>query len=61
MTIAEQLASFVVWASYDELSREAREQLKIRVLDGLGCAIGALGGEPIRILRTVIHGPLAHP
>ncbi len=55
MTIAEQLASFVVWASYDELSKDAREQLKIRVLDGLGCAIGALGGEPIRLLRRQIE------
>jgi 2-methylcitrate dehydratase len=51
MTQAEQLAAFVVRASYDDLSEAARTQLKIRVLDGLGCAIGALDGEPIRILR----------
>lgn len=54
MTQAEQLAAFVVRASYDDLSEAAREQLKIRVLDGLGCAIGALEGEPIRILRRHI-------
>ena len=51
MTQAEQLAAFAVWASYDELSGAAREQFKIRVLDGLECAIGALEGEPIRLIR----------
>ncbi len=55
MTHAEQLAAFVVRASYDNLSEAARQQLKIRVLDGLGCAIGALQGEPIRLLRAQIE------
>ncbi len=55
MTQAEQLASFVLWASYDALSETAREQLKIRILDGLGCAIGALEGEPIRMLRKQVE------
>ncbi|MDR7435034.1 MAG: MmgE/PrpD family protein [Armatimonadota bacterium] len=51
-TLAEQLAAFVVRASYDDISREAREELKIRILDSLGCAIGALQGEPIRSIRA---------
>ena len=51
-TLAEQLAAFVARASYHELSAAAREQLKIRVLDSLGCAIGALDGEPIAMLRA---------
>jgi 2-methylcitrate dehydratase len=55
MTHAEQLAAFVVRASYDDLSKAARHQLKLRVLDGLGCAIGALHGEPIRLLRKQIE------
>jgi 2-methylcitrate dehydratase len=55
MTHAEQLAAFVVRASYDDLSKAARHQLKLRVLDGLGCAIGALHGEPIRLLRRQIE------
>ena len=45
MTQAEQLAAFVVRASYDDLSEAARTQLKIRVLDALGCAIGALAAD----------------
>lgn len=55
MTHAEELATFVVGASYDDLSEAARNQLKIRVLDGLGCAIGALNGEPIRLLKAQIE------
>ena len=55
MTLAEELAFFVVKASYDDLSEEARDQLKIRLLDSLGCAIGALDGEPIRFLREHIR------
>lgn len=52
MTLVQQLADFVVRASYDAISEEARQQLKIRILDGLGCAIGALDGGPIQKLRV---------
>jgi len=52
MTHAERLAAFVMRASYDDLSEVGRQQLKVRVLDSLGCAIGALEGEPIRMLRV---------
>jgi 2-methylcitrate dehydratase PrpD len=38
MTHVERFAAFAVRASYDDLSGEVREQLKIRVLDWLGCA-----------------------
>ncbi len=55
MTIAEQMAEFVVRARYDDLSEAARHQLKIRILDALGCAIGALDGEPIRLIRAQLQ------
>ncbi len=55
MAHVEELASFVVRASYENLSEAARQQLKIRILDGLACAIGALEGEPIRLLRMQIN------
>ena len=55
MTQAEQLAKFVEWASYDDLSEAARSQLKIRILDALGCAIGALDGQPISLLKAQIE------
>lgn len=55
MTEAEQLAEFVARADYERITDLARQQLKIRVLDSLGCAIGALGGEPIRAIRAQIE------
>jgi 2-methylcitrate dehydratase len=51
MTHVEKMAGFVVRQSYDDLSEQARQQLKIRVLDALGCAFGALDSEPLRIIR----------
>ncbi len=54
MTIVEQLGEFVSHSSYDQISGQAREQLRIRILDALGCAIGALNGPPIRMIREQI-------
>ncbi|MEM6797424.1 MAG: MmgE/PrpD family protein, partial [Acidobacteriota bacterium] len=34
------------------MSHEAREELKKRIVDTIGVAIGALEGEPIRMIRT---------
>lgn len=51
-TIVQRLAAFAQNTTYEQLSDAAREQLKIRVLDSLGCALGALEGEPIRMLRA---------
>jgi 2-methylcitrate dehydratase len=50
LTLVEELAEFVRDSSFSDLSEKAVQQLKIRVLDGLGCAIGALGGTPVRRL-----------
>lgn len=55
MTQAEQLAGFVARASFDHIPVAAREQLKIRVLDSLGCAIGAVAGLPIRLIRAQVE------
>lgn len=54
MTCAEKLAAFVCRSVYEDLSDTSREQLKIRILDSLGCALGALEGEPVQILRRQI-------
>jgi 2-methylcitrate dehydratase len=55
MTQVEELASFVVQSRYDDLSGAACQALKIRILDSLGCAIGALDGEPVRLIRQQIR------
>ena len=52
MTMVEDLASFVVSCSFEDLSEPAVEALKIRILDALGCALGAIGGKPIVALRA---------
>jgi 2-methylcitrate dehydratase len=53
--LVEQLARFAARASYDDLSEAARVQLKIRVLDALGCALGAVEGDPVRLVRAQVE------
>jgi 2-methylcitrate dehydratase len=55
MSHVEQLAAFVVRARYEDLSEMARQQLKIRIIDALGCALGALDGPPIKMLRAQLE------
>src|SRR5450830_1860015 len=57
MTAVERLADFAVSASYEELSETARQQLKIRILDALGCAIGS----PSSGRCTLLAGGRASP
>lgn len=52
MTSIEKLAAFVTGVTDDDLSDEVRLQLKIRILDALGCAIGASGSEIASQLRA---------
>jgi 2-methylcitrate dehydratase len=52
MAMVNDLADFVVSAQYDQLTEAAVEQAKIRILDALGCAIGALEAEPIRMIAA---------
>ncbi|MBI5587027.1 MAG: MmgE/PrpD family protein [Deltaproteobacteria bacterium] len=55
MTDAQRLADFVVSASYEDISREALVQLKLRLLDSLGCAVGARNEPPVRMIRAQIE------
>jgi 2-methylcitrate dehydratase len=55
MTQVEQLAAFVEQTKYEDLSEEARQQLKIRILDALSCAFGALEGPPIKMLQAQLE------
>lgn len=52
MTMAEDLAAFAAGTKYGDISERARQQVKLLVLDTIGCAIGSLGAEPIRYLRA---------
>lgn len=51
---SEELAEFVERAEWGAVPPAAREALKVRLLDSLGCALGALQGEPIRMIRREI-------
>jgi 2-methylcitrate dehydratase len=53
MTHVQALATFVDRARFRDLSEAAVEQLKIRVLDTLGVAIGALDAYPVRAIRKL--------
>jgi 2-methylcitrate dehydratase len=55
VTVVERLARFVVASSWSDLSEPAREALKLRVLDALGCALGALGSPPVRAVRAEVE------
>jgi 2-methylcitrate dehydratase len=46
MALVHDLAAFVNDAAYDDLSDDTARQLKVRVLDSLACANGALDGSP---------------
>ncbi len=54
MTEVEQLARFVADRQFGDISAQARQQLKIRVLDTIGVAIGALDAPPIAAISGLI-------
>jgi 2-methylcitrate dehydratase len=60
VTEVQKLANFVADASWANISVVSREQLKIRVLDSLACAIGAQEGEPVRAIRRVLDDSESH-
>lgn len=54
MTLVNEMARFIAEVTWQDMSPEARAAMKLRVLDSLGCAIGAIDGEPMRMLREYI-------
>lgn len=54
-TCVEALAEFVARARFEAISPAAVEQLKLRVLDSLGVALGALDGEPVAMVRAQLE------
>lgn len=53
MTEVRKLAAFASNARFESISGQAVEQLKIRVLDTLGVAIGALDAKPMQAIRKL--------
>ena len=52
-TLAEQLANFAVGLRFEDLPAVVVHEVKRRVIDSLGCALGAWKAEPCKIARTV--------
>jgi 2-methylcitrate dehydratase len=55
MTEVQKLAQFVTKISWERISSASREQLKIRILDALACALGAQGREPVHAVREFLR------
>jgi 2-methylcitrate dehydratase len=56
MTKVTELADFVNSRKWEDLSASSQRELKIRTLDALGCAFGALNGPPVSaIVRLVVE------
>src|ERR671911_728401 len=51
VTEVEQLAAFTSGTDWGDLSSATRDALKIRLLDSIGCALGALEAGPPRLVR----------
>src|SRR5713101_7651042 len=52
-TLAHQLAHYACSLRFEDLSHEVVHEVKRRVIDSLGCALGAWDEEPCAIARTV--------
>jgi 2-methylcitrate dehydratase len=53
LNLAERLADYAHDLSYGDLGRTVVSEAKKRVVDALGCAVGAYDEEPVRIARSV--------
>src|SRR2546422_8066972 len=52
-TLAHQLANYACSLRYEDLSKEVVHEVKRRVIDSIGCALGAWNEEPCSIARKV--------
>src|SRR6187551_801219 len=52
-TLAHQLANYASSFQFEDLSKEVVHEVKRRVIDSLGCALGAWNEEPCIIARNV--------
>ncbi|HEY4282551.1 MAG TPA: MmgE/PrpD family protein [Chthoniobacterales bacterium] len=52
-SLAHQLAEYACALKFEDLSKETVHEVKRRVIDSIGCALGAWHEEPCTIARTV--------
>jgi 2-methylcitrate dehydratase len=59
MNTAERLADYALSVSYRDLDEKVRLEAKKRLIDSLGCAIGAFGERPVKVARDVVESSQA--
>ncbi len=52
-SLAERLSAYAVRLRFEDLPREAVHEVKRRLIDSLGCALGAFSSEPATIARRL--------
>ena len=52
-TLAERLAIYTNSLTYKDIPEDVIHEVKRRVIDSLGCALGAYNSEPVKIVRDV--------
>lgn len=63
-TLAERLATYAHSINYEDLPGDVIHEIKRRVIDSLGCALGAYNSEPARIVREIareVASPVESP
>lgn len=55
MNIAERLSDYALSVEYKDLDETVRLEAKKRLIDSLGCAIGAFRENPVKVARTVVE------
>ena len=55
--LSMRIAEFVAAISLDQLPGDTLRAVKRLVLDTLGCALGAVGAEPVRLLEAILPPP----
>src|SRR5689334_836536 len=53
MTIAEELSQYVSSVKYSDIPDNIIHESKKRIIDALGCGIGAFNAQPVRISRKI--------
>src|SRR6266508_2063955 len=53
MTIAEELSEYVSSAKFSDIPESITHESKKRIIDALGCGIGAFNAEPVKFSRKI--------
>ncbi len=53
MSLAEELRRYADSIEYDDIPEDVIQETKKRIIDSIGCAIGAFKAEPVRIARKL--------